>query len=52
MVVFVLGVILAAGIFLSENVSRHNAEKPTIKTPALEPLAEHLSEQLSRSPFP
>lgn len=43
LVVFVLGVILAAGIFLSENVSRHDAEKPTIKTPALEPLAEHLS---------
>lgn len=43
LVVFVLGVILAAGVFLSENVSRHDAEKPTIKTPALEPLAEHLS---------
>ncbi len=43
LVVFVLGVILAAGVFLSENVSRHDAEKPIIKTPVLEPLAEHLS---------
>ncbi len=43
LVVFVLGVILAAGVFLSENVSRHDAERPTHKTPALEPLAEHLS---------
>ena len=43
MIVFVLGVILAAGIFLSENVSRHDAERPAHKTPALEPLAEHLS---------
>ena len=38
-----LGVILAAGIFLSENVSRFDAERPTPKTPALEPLAERLS---------
>ncbi len=43
LVTFVLGVILAAGVFLSENVSRHDAERPTDKTPALEPLAEHLS---------
>lgn len=43
LVVFVLGVILAAGVFLSENVSRHDAERPTHKTPTLEPLAEHLS---------
>lgn len=43
LVIFVLGVILAAGVFLSENVSRHDAERPTHKTPALEPLAEHLS---------
>ena len=33
LVVFVLGVILAAGIFLSEKVSRHDAERPTIKNP-------------------
>ncbi len=43
LVIFVLGVILAAGVFLSENMSRHDAERPTHKTPALEPLAEHLS---------
>jgi len=43
LVIFVLGVILAAGVFLSENVSRHDAERPTHKTPELEPLAEHLS---------
>ena len=43
LVVFVLGAILAAGIFLSENVSRHDAKRPTHKTPALEPLAEHFS---------
>lgn len=43
LVTFVLGVIFAAGVFLSENVSRHDAERPTDKTPALEPLAEHLS---------
>lgn len=43
LVTLVLGVILAAGVFLSENVSRHDAKRPTPKTPALEPLAEHLS---------
>ena len=43
LVIFVLGVILAAGVFLSENMSRHDAERPTHKTLALEPLAEHLS---------
>ncbi len=43
LVILVLGVIIAAGVFLSENVSRHDAERPTTKTPALEPLAEHLS---------
>lgn len=43
LVIFVLGVILAAGIFLSENVSRHDAERPTQKTPVLEPLGERLS---------
>ena len=42
-VIFVLGVILAAGVFLSENISRHEAERPAQKTPALEPLGEHLS---------
>ena len=43
LVIFVLGVILAAGVFLSENVSRHDAKRPAPKTPVLEPLAEHLS---------
>lgn len=38
-----LGAILTAGMCLSENVSRFDAERPTLKTPALEPLAEHLS---------
>ena len=42
-VIFVLGVILTAGIFLSENVSRKNAERPTQRTPELEPLGEYLS---------
>ena len=41
--ILALGVIFAAGIFLSENVSRLDAERPTPKTPALEPLAERLS---------
>lgn len=41
--ILVLGIILAAGIFLSENVSRVDAERPALKTPALEPLGEHLS---------
>ena len=41
--ILVLGVIFAAGIFLSENISRFDAERPTPKTPALEPLAERLS---------
>lgn len=39
----VLGVIVATGIFLSENVSRQDAERPAPKTPTLEPLAERLS---------
>ncbi len=43
LVIFVLGVILVAGAYLSENMSRHDAERPAHKTPALEPLAEHLS---------
>ncbi len=43
LVIFVLGVILAVGVFLSENVSRYNAKRPAPKTRALEPLAEHLS---------
>lgn len=34
---------MAAGVFLAENVSRFDAERPTPKTPALEPLAERLS---------
>ena len=38
-----LGVIFAAGIFLSENISRFDTTRPTSKTPALEPLAERLS---------
>ncbi len=41
--ILALGVIFATGIFLSENVSRLDAERPTLKTPALEPLAERLS---------
>ncbi len=41
--ILVLGVILAAGAYLSENMSRHDAERPAPKTSALEPLAEHLS---------
>ena len=43
LVILVLGVILAAGAFLSEKMSRHDAERPAPKTPELEPLAEHLS---------
>lgn len=43
LVILVLGVILAAGVYLSENMSRHDAERPAPKTPVLEPLAEHLS---------
>lgn len=43
LVILVLGAILGAGVFLSENVSRFDAERPAPKTPALEPLAEHLS---------
>ena len=46
--ILALGVILTAGMFLSENVSRFDAERPTPKTPALEPLAE----QLSRATIP
>ena len=38
-----LGVILVAGGSLSENVPRFDAERPTPKTPTLEPLAERLS---------
>lgn len=38
-----LGAILAAGVFLSDNVSRFDAERPTPRTPVLEPLAERLS---------
>ena len=41
--ILVLGAILTAGVLLSQNVSRHDAERPTSKTPALEPLAERLS---------
>ncbi len=41
--ILALGVIFAAGVFLSENVSRFDAERPAPKTPALEPLAERLS---------
>ncbi len=41
--ILALGIILAAGVFLSENVSRFDAERPAPKTPALEPLAERLS---------
>ena len=41
--VLALGIIIAAGVFLSENISRHDAERPALKTPALEPLAERLS---------
>ena len=41
--ILALGVIFATGIFLSENISRFDAERPTPKTPALEPLAERLS---------
>lgn len=41
--ILVLGVILTAGVLLSQNVSRHDAERPTLKTPALEPLVERLS---------
>ena len=41
--ILVLGVIFAAGVFLSENISRFDAERPAPKTPALEPLAERLS---------
>ena len=41
--ILALGVIISAGVFLSENVSRHDAERPALKTPALEPLAERLS---------
>ena len=43
-----LGVIFAAGVSLSENVPRFDAERPTPKTPTLEPLAE----RLSRAPIP
>lgn len=41
--ILVLGVILTAGVLLSQNVSRHDAERPALKTPALEPLVERLS---------
>ena len=41
--ILVFGAILAAGLFLSENISRFDAERPTRKTPALEPLPERLS---------
>ena len=41
--ILALGMIIAAGVFLSENVSRHDAERPAPKTSALEPLAERLS---------
>lgn len=41
--ILAFGAILAAGLCMSENVSRHDAEKPTPKTPVLEPLAERLS---------
>ena len=41
--VLALGVIIAAGAILSEKVSRHDAERPALKTPALEPLGERLS---------
>ena len=43
LVILVIGVILAAGVYLSENMSRYDAERPDIKTPELEPLAERLS---------
>ncbi len=46
--ILAFGVILAAGVFLSENVSRFDAERPIPNTPALEPLAE----QLSRATIP
>lgn len=43
LVIIILGAILAAGVYLSENVLRNDAERPTHGTPALEPLAEHVS---------
>ncbi len=39
----VLGVIVAAGIFLSENVLRSNAERPAPRVSALEPLPRQIS---------
>lgn len=41
--ILAFGAILGVGLCMSENVSRHEAEKPTPKTPVLEPLAERLS---------
>lgn len=43
MAIFALGAIIAAGFFLSENVSRFDAEKPAPKIPVLEPLPERIS---------
>ena len=48
MAILAFGAILAVGLCISENVSRFDAERPTLKTPALEPLAE----QLSRATIP
>ena len=41
--ILAFGAILATGLCMSENVSRHDAEKPAPKTPVLEPLPERLS---------
>lgn len=41
--IFTFGAIIALGLCMSENVSRFDAERPTSKTPVLEPLAERLS---------
>ena len=41
--ILAFGAILGVGLCMSENVSRQDAEKPTPKTPVLEPLAERLS---------
>ncbi len=46
--ILAFGAILAVGLCMSENVSRFDAERPTLKTPVLEPLAE----QLSRATIP
>ena len=41
--ILAFGAILGVGLYMSEKVSRHDAERPAPETPVLEPLAEWLS---------